>query len=318
VSGVTVVRAGMLTTVQDRGRTRMRRHGIAVGGAMDDFAHRVANLLVRNPSDAATLECTIRGPVLRFADERVIAVTGFSPRVMLDGSDVAAATPLIAAAGSTLAVEDTGAGCRAYIAIGGGIDVPVVLGSRATHLQGAFGGLDGRALERGAVLPLGAPASRTAPLRVHAGRSILPAYSPAPVLRVMTAPESELLGADAWRALLATTWTVGAASNRMGCRLEGAAIENARSKEMISSPVAPGTVQLPPSGQPIILAADAQTVGGYPRIAHVAGVDLPLLAQVRPGGTVRFRAVSFDEARRALAARERDLRMLDDALRLLA
>jgi antagonist of KipI len=312
-----VVRPGMLTTVQDTGRTGWRRHGVVAGGAVDAFALRCANVLVGNEEHAAGLECTIIGPELSFEDERVIAVAGFAPRAQLDGAEIPPFTAVRASAGSTLVLADTGQGVRAYVAISGGIAVGMVLGSRATDLTARLGGFHGRSLEYADVLPLGPPDVFTAiGGRAVAGRSMLPAYSTEPVVRVLPGPEAERLGSVVLTRFLRERYTVTPESNRMGCRLNGDALQPGNPIEMISSPVAPGTVQLPPSGQPIVLLADAQTIGGYPRLAGVISFDLPLLAQLRPGHGVEFVVTDVREAERLAAERRRDLRLLRDALRL--
>jgi antagonist of KipI len=319
VSGLAVVRAGMLTTVQDEGRVSLRRHGIVVGGAMDGFAARVANLLVGNERDAALLECTIAGPALRLTDDRIVAVTGHAPRVLLDGAPVDPWTALPVRAGGMLSVPDTGPGCRAYIAVAGGIAVEPVLGSRATDVAAGIGGVHGRALQADDVLPLGmVPVPLRHATGARVGRSMLPGYAAAATIRIVRGPEADRTGDAAWRTLLGSSYSVTASSNRMGCRLDGMPLASSDPLEMISSPVAIGTIQLPPSGLPIVLTSDAQTIGGYPRIAHVITADLPIIAQVRPGGSVRFIEVTLREAHELLAVRERDLRMLADALRLRA
>jgi antagonist of KipI len=322
MSRLAVVRAGMLTTVQDSGRTSLRRYGVVAGGPMDTFAARVANLLVGNDRGAALLECTIAGPALRLEDDRVIAITGHAPRARLDDMPVRAWTTVTAPAGSTLSVPDTGPGCRAFVAIAGGITVEAVLGSRATDIAAGIGGMHGRALQVGDMLPLGTSSARP-PAQAFGGaavvgRSMMPDYAAEPLIRILRGPETERTGDAAWQTLLGSSFTVTAASNRMGCRLDGPPLTSADPAEMISSPVSVGTIQLPPSGQPIVLTSDAQTIGGYPRIAHVISVDLPVIAQVRPGATVRFAESTLRHAHDLLAARERDLRMLADALRLRA
>lgn len=313
---IRILRAGMLTTVQDSGRRGLRRHGVVQGGAMDPFALRCANLLAGNDEAAAGLECTIAGPELRIEEERVIVVAGFAPRATLDGRSITPWSSTRAAAGSVLSLHDTGHGCRAFIAFSGGIDVPPVLRSRATDLAAGFGGCAGRALRRDDVLPLGPRGAGAPAAGLHAGRSMLPRYSVAPVVRIMAAPETELLGEAGLAALESESYVVDADSNRMGCRLSGTPLSIDGGGAMISSPVSPGTVQLPPSGQPIVLLADAQTIGGYPRIAHVISADIPLVAQLRPGHSVSFRRVELPEAERLAARQRRDLRMLADALRL--
>ena len=323
---IAVLRAGLLTTVQDRGRRGMQQHGVATGGVMDANAHRIANLLVGNAEDDATLECTMLGPALEFSERTLISVCGGDLGAQLDGRPLELWRPAIAGAGSVLSFGTRRTGCRAYVAVAGGIDVPMVLGSRSTDLAAGFGGLDGRALRTGDALqvaPAGDLSSRmhqrigSAPrLARSAGRSLRPSLTDEPVIRVVPGPEHDRFSAASRELLTAGAFEVTARSNRMGLRLTGPALSLAGLYDLYSAPVAPGTIQVPPSGDPIVLMADHQTIGGYPRLASVITVDLPLLAQAAPGTRVRFRHVDVEEAQVLLAERERDLRMFGDALRI--
>lgn len=324
---IAVERAGLLTTVQDLGRPGHQGDGVPEGGAMDAFALRVANLLVGNPPAAAALEATLDGPTLRFARATLVAVTGADLSAQVDGRPLPPWRSALVPAGGTLAFGAARAGCRAYVAVAGGIDVPPVLGSRATCLPATFGGHEGRALRRGDVLPVGAPAA-TAPRPSVAERSAsagargvhwsaLPPYG-CGVVRLVAGPELARLDATSRAALFARELRVGAQSNRMGYRLEGAPLALAAPVELLSAGVAMGTVQLPPGGAPIVLMADRQTTGGYPRLGEVASVDLPVLAQLRPGDAVRFTELSLDEAQRLYLERERALDALARALAIPA
>jgi biotin-dependent carboxylase-like uncharacterized protein len=298
VPALEVVQPGALTTVQDLGRPGHRASGLPVSGAMDAFALRVANLLVGNPEGAAALEITLRGPELVFLADTVVAVAG------AEFAGVPAWRPIPVRTGERLKFGECLRGCRAYLAIAGGIDVALALGSRSTYLRGELGGYAGRALRAGDRLP----AARVRADRVRAGSwrvspAILPAYAAAPTLRVLAAAQTADVGSRFWSA----EFRVSPQSDRMGLRLEGEQPLGGGARELMSSPVAPGTVQVPPDGRPILLMADAQTIGGYPQAAHVIGPDLPLAAQLRPGDRVRFRLVSLDEAQGLAAARERDL-----------
>ncbi len=298
-----VVRPGLLTTVQDLGRCGFRSAGVPSGGAMDPFALRVANLLVGNPEGAACLEITLAGPELEFGAQTRVALAGAE----FDGAP--SWRPLTVAAGGRLSLGACRQGCRAYLAVAGGIDVPEVLGSRSTYLRGEFGGFAGRALREGDLLPLGEagrPPGRPPSAQWRVSTSVLPAYSPEPQLRVIRGAQAPEFGGELWSSEFALTTQ----ADRMGLRLAGPALERRRGAELLSSAVAPGTVQVPPDGQPILLMADAQTIGGYPQAAHLAGCDLPVAAQLRPGDRVRFREISLAEARALAAARERDLGIL--------
>jgi biotin-dependent carboxylase-like uncharacterized protein len=316
MSTLRVLQPGVLATVQDRGRPAQQRWGVPVGGAMDLFALAVANRLVNNVPDAAVLEITAGGAAFVLLAPTLLAITG-GLTVTLDGKPVPGWASIWARAGTELRIEGrSGAwGARAYVAIAGGIDVPIVLHSRSTCLPGAFGGLGGRPLRAGDVL--GAGLSIVSAL--HAGSSWptapRPRYGASPTLRVLPGPHAHLFAADALHLLHPTTWTIGASSNRTGYRLGGAQLR-AYGADLPSLPVFAGVVQVPPDGEPIVLMADAQPTGGYPIIAVVIAPDLPLAAQLLPGDTLRFTVVNQAEARAAWYTRHTWLRtdLVDDGI----
>lgn len=287
---VEVLHPGLHTSVQDLGRPGWQQHGVSPGGAMDAGALRLANLLVGNDEGAAGLEWSWRGPVLRFDRARWVALVGQS-------SDVASAgRPVRVGAGEVLDLSAAPRGGWACLAVGGGIAVEPVLGSRATFAAGGWGGLGGRGLRAGDRLRIG-PGRR---LEVAAGWFAAPegwaGVGGEGPLRVVRGPQAEWFGAEAWRVLLTGEFRVAADSNRMGVRLEGPGVRLDRPREAISEPVAEGAIQVPPGGGPIVLLAERQTLGGYPKMAHVITVDVPRLAQRRPGEVVRFSEVSLAEA----------------------
>ncbi len=303
-----VLAAGLLTSVQDAGRQRSRAFGVGVAGAVDAYSLAVANRLAGNPVDAAVLEITLAGPTLRLHRAATIAICGAAIDAHVDGVALPGWRPVALQAGSTIVMGPCRVGARAYLVVDGGIDVPAVLGSRSTDLRAGFGGFEGRALRAGDRLELGVPR-----LAVDHGDSVSIArwwIDPAPDLDLRLPPMEVaggipvrvLSGSDATvpvDALHAREFTVDAASNRQGLRLRGDVLRIADPRERISEPVVPGTVQLPPDGQPIVLLADAQTVGGYPRIGHVIAADLPRLGQLRAGQRLRFVAVDDRQAARA-------------------
>lgn len=311
----------MFTTVQDLGRTGFQRDGVPVSGAMDALALRAANLLVGNSASDAGLEMTLTGPTLAFNGGAVIALCGASIDARAGEVTVPSWHPVWMPRGSTLVCGSMSAGCRSYLAIAGGIAEPVVLGGRSTFIRGAFGGHRGRALVEDDELPLGvlAPlavriASALAgdghdPMVAHwgIGRSMRPPYSVEPAVRVLAGAHATLLTRGSRDRLFGEAFRVSPHSDRMGYRLDGVELELERPMDLLSEAVAFGTIQLPPSGKPIVLMADHQTTGGYPRIGEVASVDLPLLAQLRPGDHVRFRPVSLKEAQHLYLEREREL-----------
>jgi antagonist of KipI len=301
---VTVARGGVLTTVQDQGRLGHRSAGVPVSGAVDVFALRLANLLVGNPEDAAALECTLVGPELIFSGDTTIAVGG------AEFESVPTWQPIPVRAGERIAFGRCRKGCRGYIAFAGGVEGPSVLGSRSTFLRGKFGGFDGRALREADVFKVGSWTQPANSSHWHIDPRILPAYSASPTLRVTRGAHADEFD-ETW---LEDDYKVTPQSDRMGMRLSGRKLNRAEQPELISSAVAPGTIQVPPDGQPIVLLADAQTIGGYPKLAHVISVDLALAAQVKPGDTVGFKEVSLETAHRLWHARETTLAILRQGL----
>lgn len=300
---VHVVTPGLLTTVQDLGRAGHRHLGVGSAGAADPWSHALANLLAGNQAHAATLEISLSGPTLRFDRPARIALCGARIQAQLDNRDVPCDRPVQLPAGSVLRLGACRNGARAYLAVRGGFAVPAVMGSASTDLRGAFGGMRGRALAAGDVLPLasgntsdGVDALRIAPWWVDPA----PDDNPFPDIRLLPG-DSATRDAD---ALFARPWRVHPASNRQGLRLQGDRLHAADARERTSEPVFPGTVQLPPDGQPIVLLADAQTHGGYPRIGHAISADWPKLAQLRPGDALTFVPCTRRDALQA-AARQR-------------
>lgn len=312
---VSVVRPGLLTTVQDLGRWGYQHHGVSPSGAMDRVAHRAANLSVGNPVEGATLEATLVGPELQFLRASRIAVAGADLSAQLDGADLPLLTARDCVAGSVLRFGGRRSGARAYIAFAGGIDARPRLGSRATHLQSRLGGFDGRMLRAGDRLSVGR-ASGANPLRSrgepHEARptgAIAPPSGGAR-LRILPGPQADFFDPATLRLLERSRFTVSPQSDRMGYRLAGVRIPVARAGEMISDVTVAGALQVPPSGDPILLMADRQTTGGYPQLAVVITADLPLAAQLLPGEWVEFERCSRSEALAALVAQEEKLRAL--------
>lgn len=301
-----VVRPGLLTTVQDLGRWGHQGLGVPVAGAMDTRSLRQANLLVGNADGAAGLEVTLLGPTLRASAPLVAAVVGADLELRVDGRRVPVGRVFDVPAGGELAIGSgaPGTGSRAYLAVAGGIDTPPVLASRSTHLVSRMGGLGGRALHAGDVLTIGGLA-QDGPRR---GVTVAPVTAPADGrLRVLLGPQDDWFAPATLETFLAARFTVSARSDRMGFRLEGPPVVASRKAELVSEPVAFGAIQVPSGGAPILLMADRQTAGGYPKIATVIAADLPLAGQLAPGATLRFTACTRSEARAALIAREREI-----------
>jgi KipI family sensor histidine kinase inhibitor len=294
---VEVVDPGLLTTIQARGRTGHRRFGVPAAGPLDLPAHATANRIVGNPADAATLECTVAGPRLRFLGPAHFAITGADLRPVLHRADlgdwpVPLGVAVRARPGNLLALMGRGAGARAYLAFAGGIEAPFVLGSRATDVAAGFGGFEGRALRAGDTLGLGG-----SPAPGHHPEIVGPPPASRVVVRVVLGPQDDHFDEDALQRFLEQAWRVGSTSDRIGCRLEGPPLAHRGPSEIVSDGLVPGAIQVPPDGAPIVVMADGPTTGGYPKIATVVSADLPLVGQLVPGeGEVRFTAVSVDEA----------------------
>jgi biotin-dependent carboxylase-like uncharacterized protein len=306
MSAVRVVKAGMLTTIQDRGRWGLQSHGVPVAGPMDPVSHRLSNALVGNDADAAGLEVTLLGPQLEFEDERVVAVAGAQFEITLDGKAMPTHAPFVVPAQSHLRFGARLRGARAYIAIAGGVVVPAMLGSRSTHLISAMGGIGGRALRAGDHLPLGDArhARGAAPALL---RPIVPLPEGGARIRVLAGPQREYFTDDALDLLQSGPYTIAENSDRMGFRLIGPRLSHSRGADIISDATPLGVLQVPASGQPILLMADRQTAGGYPKIATVITADIGVAGQLCPGETITFEVCTPGEAVAALIAQERAL-----------
>ena len=302
--------AGFLTAVQDVGRTGFRQSGVPLGGALDMHAMRVANALVGNPNEAAGLEVTLGKLQLRFEDARVVAWCGGAFTVRIGETNLPAGHAGLVAKGDELVMTAPQTGARAWLAISGGIDVPPVLGSRSTDLRGNFGGYEGRALRDGDALPLGRakklPAKKRTVSEWRAPTAWATTTRAPAILRFVRGADWNRFLARAHTSLVMRSFTVTPASDRMGARLDGPPLDRMRTTDLLSEAVAPGTLQVPPNGEPILLLADCQTIGGYPKIAHVITADLPIAAQLWPGHQVRFQEISLLEAQQLLRQREED------------
>jgi biotin-dependent carboxylase-like uncharacterized protein len=299
-AAIEILDPGLLTTVQDAGRRGFRRLGVSWAGALDAPALRAANLLLGNDAEAAALECTLVGPTLRFLATTHFALSGADLGAVLQREDLGAwpvptGARVLARAGNLLRFIARRSGCRAYLALAGGIAVPPVLGSRSTDLGAGFGGYAGRALRAGDRLAVG-PTPRRAPLPREDPGVRAAAPTDPPRVRVVLGPQHEHLDSASLTRFLAEPYAVSAASDRVGFRLAGPRLNHCCAAEIVSDGMAPGSIQVPPDGQPIVMLADGPTTGGYPKVATVVSADLPRLAQLVPGvDTLRFEAVSPGE-----------------------
>ena len=302
---IEVLSPGLLTTVQAFGREGFRHLGVGFGGALDPDAHAIANLLVGNAAPAATLEIALAGPTLRFEHASRIALCGTAFDADIDGEPLPGWRSATLPAGSVLRIGGCRTGARAWLAVSGGIRVPDILGSASTDLRGGFGGIEGRALRAGDRLQV-EPFTETVERMRIAPWWIDPHAldaQPSPPMRVLPGSDPT----DPGDGLFEHAWTVAPASDRQGLRLVGRSVAVRNAREYISEPIIPGTVQLPHGGEPIVLLADAQTHGGYPRIGHVIRADRGRLAQLRAGDKIRFAPCTPVEALAAVRERTHTL-----------
>ena len=319
---IEILDSGPLTTVQDLGRFGFLRFGIPPSGPLDRDAFVSANHLAGNDDSAAALECTVIGPRFRVHTDCVISVTGAEMPVTINGTEASRWTTLVLTAGDVVRIGPARAGVRGYIAFGGGIDVPAVMGSRSTYLRGGLGGLEGRALRKGdrlSLLPAVSPHPDPLP---NAGRGDVVArrhflaprwneggqegrhrasHPPRETeIRVVLGPQAERFTDAGITAFLESDYEMLPQSDRMGARLRGAPIAHVRGHDIVSDGIALGSVQVAGDGQPIVLLVDRQSTGGYTKIATVCSFDIGRIAQTRPGQLLRFRAITLEEAHREL------------------
>lgn len=308
MNGVRVLEPGLLTTVQDLGRWGYQQAGMVVAGAMDSLSLQIANLLVGNSRNTGCLEITLLGPKLQFLSDTLIAITGADLAPRLNGNPIKGWAAQQANKGSVLEFGGVKSGSRAYLAISGGFDLPLVMGSMSTYLRGRLGGFLGRALEKNDLLPINSPANSPTDLPNWYVKQ--PEYQQKKQIRVVSGPDAGRFTDRGCKTFFSSSYTVTSLADRMGYRLEGERVESDRGYDIISDGISFGSIQIPPNGMPIILLADRQTTGGYTRIATVISVDLPLIAQSNPGDIFAFTEVSVTEAQRLYIQREAILRSL--------
>ena len=292
-TGLKVVDAGPQTTVQDLGRRGHLRYGIPESGPMDREAFVLANRLVGNDAGAAALECTIAGPRIEVQRAGAVAATGAEMPFTLNGREVSRWVTVAVQPGDVVRLGTARAGARGYLAFSGGIDVPPALGSRSTYMRGRLGGHEGRALRAGDQLPLGEPVAASA-RRVKTG--MIPEYVGETTVHVILGPQADRLTAEGTATFLGAAYELLPQSDRVGARLKGPRIAHVRGHDIISDGIPLGGVQVVGDGQPIVLLADRGSTGGYTKIATICSFDIGRIAQTKPGGRVRFEAVSVEEA----------------------
>ncbi|EOP95666.1 biotin-dependent carboxyltransferase family protein [Bacillus cereus] len=305
---VEVLHAGMFTTVQDLGRSYYQQFGVPVGGAMDKNALRLINMLVGNEENEAGLEMTILGPKLLIKKTTLLAIGGADMEPLLNGERIPLWRPILAEEGSMLCFGKVKSGCRAYVTFAGGIHIERTMGSKSTYIRAAIGGIEGRMLKKGDCFQIGTYSEMANRFiqdlqkdeRIKTkwviSNSVIPKYKKHPKLRVITDFEYDQFIEESRKAFFTKEYKVSNYADRMGYRVEGEVLNRIEEKEILSSPVTFGTIQVPNGGQPIILMVDRQTTGGYPRMGNIISVDLPLLAQLKPGDYVSFEKITLEEA----------------------
>ncbi len=309
--GFEVKDPGPFTTVQDAGRFGYQKFGVTPSGPMDTRAFQLANLLVGNPAGEGALEFTFKGPTLAFDEDEVIAITGGDMQPSLNGKKISRYRAVAVHAGDVLTFSFAAAGgCRGYIAVAGGLDIPEVMGSKSTLAQKKLGGLDGRALKAGDRIGLTAPKKNLPDL----ARRVLPVPeypTDEVVLRVVLGPQDDAFSPEEQKKFFWYSFKVTNEYDRQGCRLEREEpVKHIKDGNIITDGISFGAIQVPSTGQPIIMMADRQTTGGYTKIGNVIAVDLPKLAQAKPGMKVRFVRVSIQTAQELLIREHKEIRSI--------
>jgi antagonist of KipI len=299
---------GPMTTVQDLGRPAFLDRGVPLSGALDSFACRVANLLVGNPEEAAVLEITVMGPTLEVLTPADIALTGAEMGMTINQVPVREWRTVRVNPGEVIRIPRAVQGCRAYLAVTGGIDVPPMMGSRSTFVRAKIGGVQGRGLIKGDILRRGAGSLLDRPRELP--EEWIPQYAREIALRAVPGPQDDTFR-EGIGAFFGASYEVTEQSDRMGCRLRGAAVhrDQGSPESIVTEPTMPGNVQVPADGQPIILLVE-QTSGGYAKIATVITADLPNVAQALPGNTVRFERVTLENAHRLYREQQKKLQQI--------
>ncbi|WP_129598179.1 biotin-dependent carboxyltransferase family protein [Anaerophilus nitritogenes] len=295
---IKIVHPGLLTTIQDEGRYGYQQFGVPVSGVMDDFSYRVSNILVGNEEKEAVLEVTMMGPTIEFEEEGMISITGGDLSPMINGKSISMWRSIHVKTGDTLSFGAIKSGCRSYISFCGGIKTPIVMGSRSTYMKAKIGGLEGRALKAGDIVPIGEKiknfSSRILPVKY------IPQYEKEIEVRVILGPQEDAFTKEGIHTFLANSYTVTNECDRMGFRLDGEEIKHIDGGDIISDGINFGAIQIPGHGKPIVMMADRQTTGGYTKIANVISVDLYKIAQAKPKDQIRFKKVDIKQAQNLL------------------
>lgn len=317
---ITVKKSGLLSTIQDLGRYGSQKYGVIASGAMDTLSHRISNMLVGNHEHEAAIEMTLLGAHFEFQKDSLISICGADMSPVLNDKLVRMWRPILVKKGSILTFSSAKHGCRAYLAVAGGFDVPEVMDSKSTYLRAGIGGFNGRALKNGDILSIGEMSSQAkkqldaAPSFSELDWSVSSEFFPIQQeerhIRVIKGRQFDDFSEESKVNFFTERFEITPQSDRMGYRMKGPVLKLEKEAEMISEAVSFGTIQVPSEGNPIVLLADRQTTGGYPKIAQIASVDLPFISQLKPGESVQFIEISLDEAQQLFLDREKKIQQL--------
>ncbi|WP_028393874.1 5-oxoprolinase subunit C family protein [Bacillus cihuensis] len=330
---IKIIKPGLLTTVQDLGRYGLQKYGVIASGAMDQLAHRIANLLVGNEENKSALEITLIGPVIEFTENTLISLAGGNLSPKINGVPVDLWRPILVRKGSKLSFGPCKTGCRAYLAVAGSYQVTTVMGSDSTYIRAGIGGFLGRQLKAGDVLNMERMGSCSKRIFQQLSNEIgerdyieatwkvdpmiTACYIDKKPIRVIVGRQYHWFTEESKQAFFREEFMVSSQSDRMGYRLNGCHLALSTDKEMVSEAVSFGTIQVPAEGNPIVLMADRQTTGGYPKIAQISSVDLPVIAQAKPGDKLQFRLISVEESQLKYLKREEQIKQLRLGISLL-
>lgn len=329
---ISVLNPGLLTTIQDLGRNGYQKYGVIVSGAMDTYAMRLANIIVGNEENEGVLEITLVGPSLKLEKGALFSITGGDLSPTINDKKVPRGRPIYLNKDCILKFGSCRSGCRSYLAASGGFDVPKIMGSKSTYLKAEFGGFNGRSLKKDDILNIGVKSHKSLKIIKKLEnidnksdfvtsnwyiKNFMIQNSESTIIRVFEDRQFNNVSKESINKFFNSEFIVDSRSDRMGYRLYGEKIKLKEKLEMISEEVSLGTIQIPPDGNPIILLADRQTVGGYPKIAHIASVDIQKLVQLKPNNKIKFKKIALEEAENLYFQREKDIVNLKKSINLI-
>ena len=329
---ITVLNPGLLTTIQDLGRCGYQKYGVIVSGAMDTYAMRLSNIVIGNEENEAVLEITMVGPVLELQKGTLFSITGADISPTIEGKAVPMNRPIYLKEDCTLKFGACKSGCRSYLAVAGGFDIPIVMDSKSTYLRAQLGGVEGRALKKSDVINIGVKSTISSRIISNLMETkweddfvtsswYVKYYTKrnykSTVIRVFEDRQFKYISDESINKFFRSEFNIDTKSDRMGYRLSGPKIELKEKLEMISGEVSMGTIQVPPDGNPIILLADKQTAGGYPKIAHVASVDIQRIVQLKPNEKISFKKITLKDAEKLFFQREKYISDIKKSIKLM-